>query len=884
MLPKRDCSGPLITFGPRPTRRRTTHARGVVRSAGGARSSLARADRWRTKSAVRSAAQVKLRMAARDDCRGNNEVNDIRDTPTSESRAVLCGAVGFRSAGLRRRIDRVDELSGCQPFRGDRVAPRRGRLEQLVNRMIHPAPVLFRLDAPREFRPHSDLHFGAHIFPPGVLAGLPSPRPIMSSTRSLLAALALVAVIAPRSATAQGFTLDEIMTAPVRERPRGRAPWQLSRLDRESARRAQRVGRERSGVARTPDHEVHGRRRPGDREPRRSRPTVDRSSTCAAADRIAPASGQTRRSFPAASSRRSGSCRSTAGAPRKIADGSSPRVSPSGDSIAFVRAGQIWIGGARPGAAPSQLTKLRGGSSRLRWSPDGKRLAFVSDRSDHSFVGVYDFASQLAALPGPERGPRRRAGVVARRQRDRVPAHAVDRVGSDLRPERESAIPWSIRVADAATGTRREIWRAEEGHGQRLPRGRRRGQLFWARAATASCSRGSADGWTHLYPCRATGGAPLLLTPGEFEVEHVSADARRPRRSSTPRTRTTSTGATSGACRGRRAAKPVALTSGDGIEWSPVVDERRAAIVLPARPTRASPHAPAIARRRARSANRAARLLPADFPAAALVVPEAGDLHRRRRHADPRAALPAARREAGRAPPGGDLLPRRLAAADAARLALHVLLHNAYAMNQYLASHGYVVLSVNYRSGIGYGLEFREALNYGAAGRQRVSTTSSGAGPVPASARRRRPGAHRPVGRLVRRLPHRARAVARLRSVRRRRGFPRRPRLERTGSATSCPTYDPLRATEIARLAFESSPMADVDDLALAGAADPRRRRPQRAVQRDDHAGRGAAQARRRRRAARLPDEVHDFLRHANWMRAYKAAAEFFNNRRLEQK
>ena len=42
--------------------------------------------------------------------------------------------------------------------------------------------------------------------------------------------------------------------------------------------------------------------------------------------------------------------------------------------------------------------------------------------------------------------------------------------------------------------------------------------------------------------------------------------------------------------------------------------------------------------------------------------------------------------------------------------------HNAYAMNQYLASLGYIVLSVNYRSGIGYGLDFREALNYGATG------------------------------------------------------------------------------------------------------------------------------------------------------------------------
>jgi len=37
--------------------------------------------------------------------------------------------------------------------------------------------------------------------------------------------------------------------------------------------------------------------------------------------------------------------------------------------------------------------------------------------------------------------------------------------------------------------------------------------------------------------------------------------------------------------------------------------------------------------------------------------------------------------------------------------------HNAYAMNQYLASQGYVVLSVNYRLGIMYGRAFREAAN-----------------------------------------------------------------------------------------------------------------------------------------------------------------------------
>jgi dipeptidyl aminopeptidase/acylaminoacyl peptidase len=41
---------------------------------------------------------------------------------------------------------------------------------------------------------------------------------------------------------------------------------------------------------------------------------------------------------------------------------------------------------------------------------------------------------------------------------------------------------------------------------------------------------------------------------------------------------------------------------------------------------------------------------------------------------------------------------------------------NAYASNQYLASQGYAVLSVNYRLGIGYGFDFHRAPNSGAQG------------------------------------------------------------------------------------------------------------------------------------------------------------------------
>ncbi|HXG56877.1 MAG TPA: prolyl oligopeptidase family serine peptidase, partial [Vicinamibacterales bacterium] len=42
--------------------------------------------------------------------------------------------------------------------------------------------------------------------------------------------------------------------------------------------------------------------------------------------------------------------------------------------------------------------------------------------------------------------------------------------------------------------------------------------------------------------------------------------------------------------------------------------------------------------------------------------------------------------------------------------------HWAYGINQWLASNGYVVLSINYRSGIGYGRSFRTAANTGGRG------------------------------------------------------------------------------------------------------------------------------------------------------------------------
>ena len=104
--------------------------------------------------------------------------------------------------------------------------------------------------------------------------------------------------------------------------------------------------------------------------------------------------------------------------------------------------------------------------------------------------------------------------------------------------------------------------------------------------------------------------------------------------------------------------------------------------------------------------------------------------------------------------------------------------HNTYAMNQFLASRGYIVLSVNYRSGTGYGLELPRGAQLRRDRRERVQRRAR-RGALPEAAAGRRSAAHRRLRRLVRRLSDRARAGARLGSVRRRRGHSRRPRLER---------------------------------------------------------------------------------------------------------
>jgi Tol biopolymer transport system component/imidazolonepropionase-like amidohydrolase len=68
-----------------------------------------------------------------------------------------------------------------------------------------------------------------------------------------------------------------------------------------------------------------------------------------------------------------------------------PAVSPDGGSIAYVALGDLWV--MRVGQAPTRITEDAAVELEPAWSPDGRQLAFASDRDGHMEIWIRDLAT-----------------------------------------------------------------------------------------------------------------------------------------------------------------------------------------------------------------------------------------------------------------------------------------------------------------------------------------------------------------------------------------------------------------------------------------------------------------------------------------------------------
>ncbi|MFL6352891.1 MAG: S9 family peptidase [Bryobacteraceae bacterium] len=555
---------------------------------------------------------------------------------------------------------------------------------------------------------------------------------------------------------------------------------------------------------------------------------------------------------------------------KKITEGHGPAISPKGDTVAFLRGGQIFTMSSS-GEGVKSAVNLKGSATGLLWSPDGTALAFVSGRGDHSFLVVYTPADRSLRYLDPTVD--KDSNPVWSPDSSRVAYLRIPAMSRPFAfgPQRE-AQPWSIHVADSKTGVAREVFHAKRGPGSVFHQIVAEHQIFWT-AGDRLIFPWEQNGWCHLYSLPERGDQPVELTPGEGEVEHAAMAADRntiyysTNIKDIDRRHIWSVDPAGG-------QSPQPVTEGENIEWEPAPAADGSALAFLASGYNEKAHAMLRTRNGAYKAL-APDTTPVEFPSTALVRPQpvtitAADgmeLHGQ-------IFLPSGTR--GRQQHHPALIFFHGGSRRQMLLGFHYMYYysNAYALNQYFANRGYVVLSVNYRSGVGYGLNFREALNYGATGASEFNDVV-GAGLYLKSRSDVDP---RRIGVWGGSYGGYLTAL----------GLARASDLFAAGVdfhgvhdwneviENFVPAYDSKRQAEVARLAFESSPLASVKSW----------KSPVLLIHGDDDRNVPFSQTVKLVEALRqqrvdfeelvIPDEIHDFLMHQHWVKAYNATADFF--------
>ena len=570
------------------------------------------------------------------------------------------------------------------------------------------------------------------------------------------------------------------------------------------------------------------------------------------------------------------------GAAKLLADGDYPTISPKSDVVAFGSGNQISVVPIDGSAPAKKMIAANGTLDDAQWSPDGSRLAFVSTRGDHAFIGVYAgdatpirwIAPSTSRDESPRWAPDGKQLVFVRLPgAGGSPAPLLER-----RPQ-----PWALWTADAATGEARELWKAPATLRGSPPSTEGGVNLHWA-AGGRIVFLSYMDGWPHLYSIPAAGGQPLLLTPGNYMAEYITLspdgkflvfagnagtdpdDIDRRHVVKAPVD---------------RAAVEV-LTPGKGVEWTPVVMGDGAVAYLGA--TAQRPPLPMVLAAAGKPVTIGADRIPADYPAAQLVTPkkvvfkssDGLDVHGQLFETPGGPAKKPAVIFVHGGPPRQMLL------------GWHYMYYysNAYAMNQYLASRGFAVLSVNYRLGIGYGFEFHRPEHAGPQGASEYLDVKAAAEWL--KAQPQVDGSRIGIwggsygGFLA------AMALAKNSDL-----FATGVDLhgvhdwvgdEGRGLFTRRGYEEPPDKQQALDLAWKSSPVAYMDTW----------KSPVLLIQGDDDRNVRFSQTvdLARRLAARgiefeelvLPDEIHDFLRHASWLRVNSATAAWLERKLMGAK
>lgn len=538
-------------------------------------------------------------------------------------------------------------------------------------------------------------------------------------------------------------------------------------------------------------------------------------------------------------------------------------ISPNGQQLFYIQKNHLWLWPGPADKKPEKKAWIQGSLSNLECSPDGTRLVMQSSRGEapyrYSYITVYDISlNQVKYIDAsiyfdcrPTWSPDGTKIAFIRRLN-------YNRLGIITAKKYPVPDPWEVRVADAANGLTRSVWKSPD------PDSFSYVTLKWLdNEHLVFASEG--DGWRHLYSVSASGGKAKPLTPGQFEVEQLVVDRVLKKvffnsnAEDIDRRHIWSVGLD---------GKKIVETKGKSIEWSPVLTGNRKFLAFIG--SNATLPAQVFVKQlnKGKVFKLAKETLPARFPKN-LVTPKQVMFKSADGWSIHGQLFVPPQKFKGKRPAimyfhGGPI--RQML------LGFHYssYYHRAYSLNQYLASRGYVVLSVNYRLGIGYGRAFREVSAGGPRGASEYRDLLAGAKYLRSL-----------VNVDIDRIGLWGGSYGGLMTAL---GLARNSDLFAAGvdfhgvhDWRQWIAWAVNKEYENQRTAWKSSPIADVDNWrspVLLIHADYDRNVP------FSETMWLAKKLKKQGVDCELlifPDDVHSFLLHRNWVRAYKATASFFD-------